>query len=506
MSRLRDRWRALVARARRLERRELAEFRAWIETTRNLVHLTGLVAVPLLVAAVTGVSNAVAVVPFVLFPPVASGAFTLFSDPEGRYADPRTFVGGLTAGAVCGSAAAYAAVATGLVAPTGAMLDRVSPLAAAAAVFLTGASTWALDVEEPAAFSTALLALLVPATAAGYLETLVAYVGFTALASAGVAGAFSLWRERLYERRSDVLYRSTERGERVLVPMRGVHEMATATLAADLVPDGRTGAVVLFDLVEAESTAAAKRDLLDAEPPSARAASPDTTTVSESDSDTPSTEETETDAAEVAAASAARLEGVATRVEARSGVPCEVVVATGDTGDAVIGAARETDCDLIVTPYETADGRLSPFVGDLFRGDVDVLVHRASDPDETAWRDVLVPVRRASDVAHEMVEFAVRLAGADRVTLATCIGDSGDRRRAESMLADLAETVPAVETRVSRRDIESFLDRTAPAFDLVIIGASRDRSAASRFVSPPTFERIGNLDTDVAILDRNVRY
>jgi hypothetical protein len=46
----------------------------------------------------------------------------------------------------------------------------------------------------------------------------------------------------------------------------------------------------------------------------------------------------------------------------------------------------------------------------------------------------------------------------------------------------------------------------AGSYDLVIIGASRDRSVASRFVSPPTFERIGDLDADVAILDRNFRY
>jgi hypothetical protein len=498
MDRLRDRWYELLSRLRRLERRELAEFRAWLETTRNLVHLTGVVAVPLLVAAVTGVSNAVAVVPFVLFPPLASGTFTLFSEPEGRYADPRTFVAGLTAGALCGCVAAYAAVVTGLVEATGPMLDRVSPLAAAAAVFLTGTSTWALDVEEPAAFSTALLAMLVPATPAGYPETLVAYVGFTTLASAGVAAAFWLWRERLYERRSDVLYRSTERGERILVPVRGVHDRATATLAAALADEGETGAVVLLDVVETESAAAAERDRLSGGGSGNDAATTPDMVCEDGD---PSAE-----SVSPAAATAARLEALADSVEARTGVSCEVVVATGESGSAVVGAAHETNCDLIVTPYETADGRLSPFVGDLFRGDVDVLVHRANDPDATAWRDVLVPVRRASDVAHEMVEFAVRLAGGDRVTLATCIGESGDRRRAESMLADLAETVPGVETRVSRREIEPFLDRTAPSFDLVIVGASRDRSAASRFVSPPTFERIGDLDTDVAVLDRNVRY
>lgn len=37
-----------------------------------------------------------------LFPPLASGTYTLFADPEGRYADPWTFVAGMAAGALCG--------------------------------------------------------------------------------------------------------------------------------------------------------------------------------------------------------------------------------------------------------------------------------------------------------------------------------------------------------------------------------------------------------------------
>ncbi len=483
----RDRWRAALARARRLERRELAEFRAWLETTRNLRHLTGLVAVPVLIAAVTAASNAVAVVPFVLFPPLASGAFTLFQDPEGPYADPRTFVGGLTIGAVCGAAAAYAAVVTGLVDPTTATLDRVSPLAAGAAVFLTGVATWVLDTEEPAAFSTALLALLVPTTGAGYLGTLALYVVFTALASAAVAGAFILWREAVYERRADILYRSTDSGERVLVPVRGGDRTATAMLAGRLAAGG-DGVVVLLDFVASERVAAAERDLLADGSPAEEGVVDDGQTARN----------------QAAAASAAQLERTAARVEAETGVPCEVVVASSDApAEATIRTAHETGCDLVAAPYETSDDGLSAFVGRLFRSDVDVLVHRSVDPDRTTWDDVLVPVRRAGDVAHEMLEFAVRLAGADRVTLATCIGSNGNRRRAESMLADLAETEPGVETRVSRREIEAFLERTAPGFDLVVMGASRDRSAASRFVSRPTFERLGQLEADVAIVDRN---
>ena len=267
MSRLRDRWHALVARVRRLERRELAEFRVWLETTRNLIHLTGLVVVPVLIGGVTAVSNTLELLPFVLFPPLASGAFTLFSDPKGRYADPWTFVIGLTAGAVCGTVAVFTTVEMGLVDPGTTALDAVSPLAAALATFLTVAVMWAFDVEEPSALATALLALLVPAVDTDYASALFLYVVFTALASAGVAGAFVLWRDHLYERRADVLYQSTEQDDRVLVPTRGRHDETTATLAGTLAGSRETGTVVLLDTVETAELAAIERDLLgDAEP------------------------------------------------------------------------------------------------------------------------------------------------------------------------------------------------------------------------------------------------
>jgi hypothetical protein len=72
------------------------------------------------------------------------------------------------------------------------------------------------------------------------------------------------------------------------------------------------------------------------------------------------------------------------------------------------------------------------------------------------------------------------------------------------MLADLVEPFSgAIETRVSEADIQSFLAGTSEEYDIVIIGASQDRSAASRFIAPPTFERLDDIETDVAIVDRN---
>src|SRR5699024_5638747 len=94
-------FRAAVSRSRRLERREIHDFRRWIESSRNLVHLSVLLFVPLLVGVVTLISN-VANLSFLLFPPLAAGAYLLFAHPEERSATPWRFVSGLTAGAACG--------------------------------------------------------------------------------------------------------------------------------------------------------------------------------------------------------------------------------------------------------------------------------------------------------------------------------------------------------------------------------------------------------------------
>jgi nucleotide-binding universal stress UspA family protein len=536
MDGLRERWRTVLLRLRRVERREVREFRAWLETTRNLIHLTVLLLVPLLIALVTAISNAESLLPFVLFPPLASGTFTLFADPEGQYASPVKFVGGLTAGAICGSLAVAAALFTGVIDP-GAVgtLNGISPWAAGLAVFLTGAVTWAFDVEEPSAFSTALLALLAPAFTQSVptMEVLWLFVASVFVASSIVAGAFYVWRERFYERRAEFLYQSTKGDDHVLVPMRGDHTSSTVMLGARLAAAHDAGKVVLLDVVEDADVAAARRDILTEDDASVEAAAATATDdARHADPARPARLDSTVDGADdgssrdvvqrdgklgaeaeerAAEAAAEALEETAGRVETKVGVPCQVVVAVEATTRAqtVLSAAHETNCDLIVTPYEEEHGGLSTFVRDLFRGDVDVLVHRAAGEDpRTTWRDVLVPVRRASDAAHAMVDFANRLsAGLGRVAVCHCIGERDDRRRAETMLSDLVETFRGtLETRVARQDIQGFLTKNASQFDLVIIGASQERSKASRFVSPPTFERLQDLECDVAILDRNYRY
>ncbi|MFC6941292.1 HPP family protein [Salinirubellus sp. GCM10025818] len=478
--RLEARVRAVVARARRLERREIRTLLAWLENTRNLVHVSILLFVPFLIAAVSVLSGTLEGISFLLFPPLASATYTLFSEPEGRFASPWRFVGGLSVGAICGWAALEAGAIIYGVPISGLEVDAAG---AAFAVFLAGVATWLLDLEEPAAFSTALLVLVTKTSQ-------LAYVVSVFLSSAFVAGVFLLWRKQFFEQRAEYLYASTQGDDHVLVPWRGDEPLATARLAAHVAAAHETAKVVLFGTVDAEDTDGSPA--VDAE-------------------GVPLSDGGEIGDEAASAEPTLGLDVVASELEAEFGVPCEVLVAATEDGTAsagrVLQAVHDANCDLVVTPYETQDGRLSPFVHDLFHSDTDTLVHRSADGRER-WPEVLVPVRKAGDVAHKMIDFAARIAGEDGgVSVCHCVATDGDRDRAERMLGDLVETVPrSVETRIARADIESYLDRVSFDYDLIVIGSSSDRSAASRFVSRPTFERIEDLPCDVAVLDRNFRY
>jgi len=483
---LRSRVRALVRRLRRLQRRELRHLRRHLEVTRTVVHLSILLVVPLLVGLLVALSNRVEWLSFFLFPPLAAGTYMLFANPEGEQASPLRFVGGLTAGAVCSWLAIQVALRFVYpdLPPTALTVDAPG---AAFAVLLTGALTWLLDVEEPAAYAVALLGLLVdPGQQAAFVLSVL-------VGSSIVAGVFYAWRELFYERRATYLYESTRGDDHVLVPMDGERPAATAMLAARLAAAHEAGKVVLLDVVDEDWMAEAERARLDGEGKTRR-----------TDGDAATGEVAEAEAP--VDRTADRLEAQAARIRTRAGVPCEVVVAVAGQSRArtVLEAAADANCDLIAVPYETSYGSLSPYVRNLFRGDTDVLVHRSRDG-RTRWRDVMVPVRGPSDVAHSMIDFALRLAGrSGRVSVAHCIRSGDSRRRADAMLADLVETFEGnVETRVATASIERFLTHNAPEYDLVCIGASRDRSTASRLVSPPTFERIRELEADVAIVDRS---
>jgi nucleotide-binding universal stress UspA family protein len=450
-------------RLRRFERRELAAFGRWLQHTGNLLHLTVLVAVPLLIGLVTLISNALTELSFLLFPPLAAGAYTLFSDPEGRYASPRKFVVGLVVGALCGWAALGLSVSPRSAAGT------VSPASAALSIFLTGAATWLLDVEEPAAFSTALLVLVTDDASPE------AYVTSVAVFGALVAGVFTVWRNRFYERRAQYLYDTAQGDDHVLVPMRGDHDRAatTALFGATLAAAHDAGKVVLLAVIDEDDGGG--------------------------DGEAAADDRAATDLAQ-------RLERTASTVRTRAGVPCEVVVARGDPVSTTVETASNTNCDLVVTPYEEDRGLLSPYVRGVFDSRYDAIAVR-STTGRRRWRRVLVMISRPGDTAHALLDFAARLAGqGGSVSVCTCIDAEVERRGAEKRLADLAETVDAdVETRVARSRVTAFIGANADAYDLLFVGSSGDRSRASRFVSPPTFERLHDVDCDVTVVDRGRR-
>ncbi|GAA0669609.1 HPP family protein [Natronoarchaeum mannanilyticum] len=504
---------AAVRWLRRRLRRAVREGRHRLEETTTLVHVSILLFVPVLVGLLTYLSGVLEYLSFFLFPPLAAGTYALFAHPEHEAASPIRFVAGLTAGAVCAWVAVLVAVWFVYPDRPPSAIEADAP-GAAFAVFLTGVVTWAFDIEEAAAFSTALLGLLVdPARQASFVASVV-------VSSSLVAGVFAVWRDRFYERRARYLYQSTRGADQVLVPFRDDPAEATTMLAGRLAAAHDAGNVVLLDVVEEDRVATAERTLLEngadrldpgdasrnattGDPSAGGAVASTDAEVDATEADTVDADRSASEAASALEATVADLERLADRLETVLDVPCEVIVAASDGAPAttVRQVARDTNCDLIAAPYETEDGEVTPFVKRLLAARMDVLVHRSCDG-RTNWRRITVPVRRAGDTAHAMIDFACRLAGeAGTVSVAHCIDSEARRRKADEMLANLAETPDYdIETRVPRASIERFLRQIAPATDLVVVGASRDRSTASRLVSPPTFERIDDLDTDLAIV------
>ncbi|GAD53264.1 hypothetical protein MBEHAL_2024 [Halarchaeum acidiphilum MH1-52-1] len=496
---LRRRLRAARRRAGTLERRQSRDARHWLAETSNLTHASVLVFVPLLIGFVTFLSNELQLVSFLLFPPLASGTYTLFADPEGKYANTWKFVGGLSLGAFCGwIAIEFTALFAPAVAGGGGAPWQVHAWAAALAIFLTGVLTWVLDLEEPSAFSTALLVLLTDPgrfidVAGIAVSTSVVYVVTVAISTSIIAIAFVAWRREFYERRARYLYTTTQADDHVLVPMRGDTDTETAMLGARLAAAHDAGKVVLLDVVDDEAIAAAERRLIEEH---------DDVELGDENRDV----EADADVRELAERSAADeaaadLERRAARIETRVGVPCEVVV-TVEADLSVPGlldVARDTNCDLVATPLEREDdGTPTRFVRELFRSDIDTVAFD-SKAERTDWKRVMVPVHRAGPLAHAMVDYGQRLAGrAGTVSVCTCIGDERSRRDAESMLANLTETTDArCETRVSRSTLDQFIDRNESHYDLVIIGA---HTRGTRLSAPEAFERTRDVDTDVAVV------
>lgn len=422
--------------------------------TQTLIRITLLAVLPLLFAGVAAVSRRIELLPFLLFPPLAGAAHTMFSTPESRLAAPRRVVGGLTGGAAIGWLALR-------VTPGTAAVAGLHPTAVALALFATGIATWVLDVEHPAAFSTALLVQLVaPAGPAAIASVLAATVL--------VAGVFVAWR-RAYENRADYIYQTVSADERVLVAMRGDLDREAALFGGRLAAERENaGSVVLLHLVEDEEVAAAEQ--------SALAGGDATDRVSDAVDE---------------------IRAEASHIRETYEVSCEVAVAVaGDApAETALEVGADADCDLVVAPFDDPD---DDYVGTLFEGPLDCIAYHdagASAP----WRDALVPVK-GRGYGNGLIDFAQRaVAEGGTVSVAHCIGADGNRHAAEDMLAKLVDTYDGcIDTRVVNEPLQQFLGEQDEKYDLIVLGTSQRPGEPT--IRDDLFEQVRQTGADVAFV------
>ncbi|MFB6236274.1 MAG: HPP family protein [Halopenitus sp.] len=418
-------------------------------------YATGLASALVVMGVVTALSNTTELLSFLLFPPLAAATYQLFAHPGEASSSPRNLVLGLTSGAIGGWAGV--AVARGLFELPAAEPFVVSVPAAILTILFTGVLLWFVDADLAPSFAAGLLVLLLDVSP-------LIYVLNVAGASLLVAVAFHGWQQIVYDRRAERLFGISSSRGNVLVPVRSAADEAVIRFGARIAASDDAAKLLLARVDDGGGTGDA--DVSDEE-----------------------------------------LAQLRDSVESEIGVDCEVIT-DDESGDVALSAlsrlAQETNTDLVVVPYETAGDRLAPFIRRLFRGDADVIVTRLSGS-RTEWSRILVSVQRAGRIAHSMIEYARQLAGqSGHVSISTCISDERERRAAERMSANLAEAFAGgFETRVANDWVESFLADNGPQYDLVCVGAGTDRAPASRFLSPPTFQRLEDLDADLAIVHRN---
>ena len=467
--------------------RALTFLRNWLESTENLIHIVILLLVPVLLAFITWISNITPFVTFLVYPPLASGTYTLFADPEGKYSSPRKFVGGMTFGALCGWVSLEVTALYWYAVPPEQF--EVHAGATALSIFLTGLGTWILDLEEPTAFSAALLALVTGSNQ-------IIYVLGIAVSSSIVAGAFTLWKRQIYEQRADYLFQTVQSDDRVLVPIRYEDDDETALFAAYIAAAHTAGKVVLYMAIHPDDIS---DDVV------ADEEGPDRTGSWRFDTGP----ETNTPHPALPSDRIERLQEIEASIEETVDVPCEMVVVRADPDDPriVTETAEAVECDLIVSQYRpgTEDARSQDgFVPGLFQKGIDVIGFHTTGH-KTSWSRILVLVKNPGTNAHAMIDFARRLAPTPtNVSLCRCIQDTSERSEAEDMLRDIVSSFKTgFETRVAYADVKSFLARNAKYYDLTIIGASSERGTASKVLSPPTFETLEEIDSDVAVIHKS---
>ena len=425
----------MVSTHRLLERVEYS-VRARLSDSTTLIRLSVLVVVPLIVAVVTWLSNVSDLVAFLLFPPLAAGTYSLIINP--RDASPRTFVAGITAGALCGWGAVV--ITDSVAGGTGG--GFVSPTGAALSVLLAGLASWAFHLEEPAAFSTALLVLVTGTSEAIYVAGMLA-------STLIVAAGFLLYRDRVYTPGVEYLYHTLDVAHSVVVPVTEPAGATRAHFAAQLAVDSEsTGRIVLVGTASEDAQAGAIEEL------------------------------------------GATLEGT-------YGIDTELVVtSTEPTAAETTTVAQDTASDLVVAPFDpTAPESFLPFL----RAPTDVIGLKTT-PNRRSWDRILVGISGREQTDRTLVEVADRIGSELSLYHYTKPGEQ--RQARERLLGDLIDSVTATaDTRIGSTPPEEFFPRAAAGYDLLAVGASMDRRALSRAVVPPRFYTV-DADCDIAVINR----
>ncbi|XGI83235.1 HPP family protein [Halorutilales archaeon Cl-col2-1] len=417
-------------------------WRRWLSNTSNLVHISVLVFVPALLVLIIEI-GVMSQISYFLFPPLASASFTLFSDPDGDYSNPRNLIGGLTLGAFIGwasfTAFGYGGVAAGI------------------ALFVTGTVTWFGGFEHPSAFSATLLAVVLKADSYLYV---ISVLGATAV----VGGVFYVWKTRFYDVRSEYLYEHTWSDDRVLVPIRQREDTCITDFAAQIAGAHEAGRVVLLNVTEDENVIENARKLEDL-----------ANEIREG-----------YDVNVEVSILEAELDDARAVLDAAERYSCDLIAVPweGESGVSdYISSLFGGDRDVVV-----------------YRPSLD-----EEKQDSGPWHDVLVPVKGDDELSRLMVDFASRLVGKGAISVSKIISNESERRSAEKDLFDLVDGFTGrFETRVtnvSNISREEFISKACSEYDLMLLGASTDRPVASRFFSPPMVEQVINkVDIPVVIV------
>lgn len=293
-------------------------------------------------------------------------------------------------------------------------------------IFMTGIFTWFSSAEHPSAYSSAVLAIF--SRESSFLYVIAVFLSSTFL------GLISHGWKIFYEGRANYLYEST-REDTVLVPANLLYAKLGARIASG---NNKKGKVIILGKRE---TYGKKEE----------------------------------------------IESIAKKLEDRFKIRTEIAIIKEKDPKAVLEVAKKYSCDIIVSSWEEKQ-----FTQKLFEGDCDVVALEGAEKiKQKKMEDSLVPIREENELSHLMIELASRLT--DTVSVLKIIERKKELRSAEKEIEELIDGFRGhFETRVrhATKPIEDIISKTSIEYDIMFIGASTDRTAVSRLLSPSILEKV----------------